>query len=196
MEKQYKYIRPETPITPEVSENIATKIRVLCKKFKDFDEEKRESRASEIHSRLVGAVMIAYGKFKDNDKCSWATTADRAIKWEKSHIVYDFVKRINEENVTVSGDAPVKADDDEAATFHSCREETRDYLGMAIARFDVNEVIDIISRRNPLHATILRLRCDGHSLAEIREILDLPKWELYDIHWPAAAAAMRRFFEV
>ena len=192
--QRHRYARPETPMTPGVSGNIETKIRILCRKFRDFDEEKREDRAGEIRSRLAGAVMIAYGKFRENDTCSWESNADRAIRWEIGHIVHDFVARIKRERVTVSGDEPVPGEDDDPVSFTDCRADGRDYLEEAIDRFDMAEALEILERRHPRCASVVRLRLEGYKLSEIMKIGGFQKWELYDVVWPAAIAELKKIY--
>ena len=65
MKKKYRFTRPNNPLTDKVVEDIEIKINMILGRFKDYGNgERHDYRRNDIHTRLVGAVMKAYAKFR------------------------------------------------------------------------------------------------------------------------------------
>ena len=197
MAKRHKHTRPDNPLTDKVVEDIEIKVNTLLRKFKDFGNgEKHDHRRHDIHMRLVGAVMKAYEKFVDNDRCSFESFADRFIAFEARHYVRDNIRVVREENATVSCDRRIDASDDESPSYVDGFADPRDRFEEGLLKFDIDIVAELLRRKNPVYATIFSLRRQGYSLAEIYPMLGIPKWELYDIMWPAVKDAVRRIYDL
>ena len=195
--KQKKWFtRPVNPLTDKVVEDIEIKLNILMGKFKDFaNGERREYRRNDIYTRLVGAVMKAHKKFRDNDRCSFDTYADIFIVSEVKHYVRDNARVIEEERVTVSCDRRVDDDDGDASSFVAGMEDPRDRFAEGILKFDFDVITEMLAKQNPVYATIFSLRREGYKLCEIHPLLGVPDWELYDILWPAVKDAVRRIYD-
>ena len=195
MAKKHKFVRPANPITVKVAEDINAKTHTLMGMFKDFtNEEKREYRRNDITSRLAGAVMKAYAKFKDNDRCSYETYADMFIVSEFKHYIRDYARVIEIESVTVSCDRPVNGDDD-APSHVASMVETRNTVEQAIDRMDFADIIRALRRTNRLYARVFSLRRQGYKLSDIAPMIGVADWELYDVIWPATKEAVKKIYD-
>ena len=196
--KKHKHTRPDTPLTQKGVKDIRIKLNTLMGMFKDFaNGERREHRRNDIYTRLVGAVMKAYKKFKDNDRCSFESYADLFLASEVKHYIRDYVRILKQENVTVSCDRKIDGsdEDDDAPTFVDRFADPRDRFAESLLKFDLDEVAGLLEKQNPLYARIFSLRREGYKLSEIHEIIGVPDWELYDILWPAVKDAVRRIYD-
>ena len=195
MTKKYKHTRPSNPITVKLAEDITIKTNSLLGKFKDFgNEERREYRRNDITSRLAGAVMKAYAKFKDNDRCSYETYADMFIVSEVKHYIRDYVRVIKIKSKTRSCDAPINGDDD-APSHVAAMVETRNTVELAIDRMDFADIIKILRRTNRVYARVFSLRRQGYKLSDIAPMIGVADWELYDVIWPATKDAVKKIYD-
>ena len=194
--RKHKFTRPDNPLTDKVVEDIEIKINMLLGRFKDYgNRERHDHRRHDIHTRLVGAVMKAYAKFKDNDRCSFDSYADMFITSEVKHYIRDNVRIVKQERVTVSCDRKVDGNDEDAPTFVDGFADPHDRFAEGLLKFDFDVVTELLEKQNPLYARIFSLRREGYKLAEIHEIIGVPDWELYDILWPAVKDAVRRIYD-
>ncbi len=194
--RKHKFTRPDNPLTDKVVEDIEIKINTLLGRFKDYGNgERHDHRRHDIHTRLVGAVMKAYAKFKNNDRCSFDSYADMFITSEAKHYIRDNVRIVKQERVTVSCDRKVDGSDEDAPTFVDGFADPRDRFAEGLLRFDFDVVTELLEKQNPLYARIFSLRREGYKLSEIHGIIGVPDWELYDILWPAVKDAVRRIYD-
>ena len=198
MARKHKHMRPDNPLTAGVLKDIKIKINVLLHRFKDYGNgERHDHRRHDIHTRLVGAVMRAYAKFKDNDRCSFESYAALFLKSEVKHYIRENVRIAKQESATVSCDRKIDGGDgdDDAPTFVDCFADPRDRFAEGLLSFDFDIISAMLEKENPLYARIFALRREGYKLAEIYPVLGVPDWELYDILWPAVKDAVRRIYD-
>ena len=196
MKKKHKFTRPDNPFTDKVLDDIEAKANKVMAKFKVLaNEEKRQSRRHEIIGRLKTVVMKAYQKFRPNDNCSFSSFADRFLVLEVRHCLRHYAYIVAKENATVSCDRKLDGNDEEAPSFVDSFADPRDRFSEGLLTFDFDIVTKLLKKQNPVYATVFELRREGYSLAEIYPMLGIPKWELYDIVWPAVKNAVRRIYD-
>lgn len=192
---QPKYPRPENPLTPKVVEDVAAKTNTILAKFQDFgNDERRESRRHDITGRLVAAVMRAHAKFVPNDSCSFETFAGIFVKREMQHCLRAEARALAKEKVTVSCDKPLPGGDDDDLSYIDTIGDPCDGMAASIDRCDFETLLELLERRNPRWSRIFSLCWEGYQLSEIPAIVGIPVWELYDVHWPAIKAIVRRAY--
>jgi len=196
MAKKHKFTRPDNPFTDKVMDDIEAKANVVMARFKVVgNEEKRQSRRNEIIGRLKAAVMKAAKKFTANDSCSFSSFAGRFIVREVSHCLRHYAYVVGKENATLSCDRKIIGNDEDAPSFVDGLPDPRDRFADGLLAFDFDIVTKLLKEQNPVYATVFALRREGYSLAEIYPMLGIPKWELYDIVWPAVKNAVRRIYD-
>lgn len=192
--RAHKHIRPSEPVTPEILEVILIKTSQLQKKFRDFNEDDRNERRSDIIAKFIAECERVHGKFRENDTCSYKTFIERNLGWVARRYCRDTGRAIeNHPPEMVSLDAPVDGEDGET-TFHELVADRHDYNASAILKSDYEEVLSILRRRNPRYAAILKMTVDGFSQQEIADALGVPKWEVKTILWPEAKAEARKIY--
>lgn len=184
---QYKFARPATPFTDKVLDEITAKTNLLLRKFRDFDNpERQESDKHEIMGRFHEEVMKAYGKFKDNDKCSYESYASIFLNTAVKHYIRDRVRLLKIEKATVSGDTPIDSSDEESPTRLSTYADPTERILDELLDFDYREIVALMRDKYPICARILELRRDGYQLNEMDTILGIPQKRLYNVLWPKA----------
>lgn len=64
--RAHKHTRPSEPVTPEILKVILIKTSQLQETFRDFNEDDRNDRRSDIIAKFIADLV--HGKFRENDK--------------------------------------------------------------------------------------------------------------------------------
>lgn len=190
MANQNKFTRPSNPFTDKIVKNITIKTNSVLGKFPTLAD--RDGLCSDISSRLTSAVMKAYAKFKDNDKCSYESFVNRCLDFEVKHCIRDYGRRIHEMGLMATN--VYRNDEDGEHSFLEDVEDPHNFLEESIDRLDFADIISILQRKNSIYARIFTLRHEGFSLSEIATMQGIDGWELYDILWPAICAEVKNIY--
>ena len=193
--RAHKHSRPSEPVTPEILKVILIKTSQLQETFRDFNEDDRNDRRSDIIAKFIAECDRVHGKFRENDKWSYKDFIEYNLDWVARRYRRDAGRAIeNRPPEMVSLDAPVESEDGEA-TFHDFVADRRDRHDSAILKSDYKEILSILRRRNPRYAAILEMTVDGFTQQEIADALGVPKWEVKTSLWPEAKAEARRIYK-
>ena len=124
--RAHKHTRPSEPVTPEILKVILIKTSQLQETLRDFNEDDRNDRRSEIIAKFIAECDRVHGKFRENDKWSYKDFIEYNLDWVVRRYRRDAGHAIeNSPPEMVSLDAAVESEDGEA-TFHDFVADRRD----------------------------------------------------------------------
>ena len=113
--RAHKHSRPSEPVTPEILKVILIKTSQLQKTFRDFNEDYRNDRRSDIIAKFIAECDRVHGKFRENDKWSYKDFIEYNLDWVARRYRRDAGRAIeNRPPEMASLDAPVESEDGEA----------------------------------------------------------------------------------
>lgn len=187
--------KPDVPIPDELVYLLSEFARKVQRRYRDFSDDAREERKSEICARLVAAANKAHAVFREDAGTTYKTHLWRALNWESLKYCRDTKRAIHRRDgiIIVSLDAPVENDDgEEGSTLHDFIADGNNHFERHDTHTEFREMLAVLRKRNPYFAHVVGLYLQDLGDDFVAECLGVKKRTFQERIWPKVKKELRK----